>query len=473
MFDIGISSESHIFSTDEVYSVSGFLKQLHTVLRETVPMVWISAEISNITYASSGHIYLSLKDEHSVIKCVIFRLSAKRIRFELTTGMNILVNASLNIYEPRGDIQLVIAKVEPVGVGAIELALKQLKEKLAKQGMFDMRHKQALPRYPQSIGVITSKKGAVVQDIIRILGMRYPLAQLVIYDTLTQGEQAVGQILNALSYADTKGHDTLIIARGGGSAEDLFVFNDEVLAMAVFHARTPIISSIGHEIDTTILDFVADYSAATPSAAAMVVAPDSVEIIEQIETYITRMHQAIYAQYATYTQTLQLLSKSLATPGLDGQYLSIERSTQALKQTMIQSLHIKEERCSTLTKQLHSHNPAIVLQSREYMRERLTEHAQRTIEEQVLNATYKLEYVCEQLQQAMKICLQDAQLHYSSQVQALEFLSPLEVLSRGYSISTTEQKAIHSHNDVVAGDVMTTRVADGHIHSTVTNTSSL
>jgi exodeoxyribonuclease VII large subunit len=266
--------------------------------------VLVTGEISNLTvHQRSGHIYLSLKDSNSVISAVMFAGNARRLKFRPENGMKIICRGRISLYEPSGRYQLYIEDMQPDGVGALALAFEQLKSGLEKKGLFDHAHKKPLPKFPKTIGVITSPTGAAVQDITNILRRRFPSVDIILAPVLVQGDSAPKQLVNAVNkFSESKIADVIIIGRGGGSAEDLWAFNDEELAYAVYHCKTPVISGVGHETDFTICDFVADKRASTPSAAAELAVPDRQELI----SYYKKQRQYLAATLEQKFKTAQL-----------------------------------------------------------------------------------------------------------------------------------------------------------------------
>ena len=264
-----------MFNIDEIYSVSDYIKLCKNAIEKNIPQCFVQGEISNLSMPSSGHWYFSLKDKNSQVRCAFFRLNQRKIKFTPENGMSVIIRGATTLYPQRGDFQLIIQQMEPAGIGNLQLAFDQLKNKLRLEGLFDSANKKEIPSFPTKIGVISSSTGAVIKDIIKVLNSRYPLAKILLYDTVVQGENAHLKIIKALRAADrSKNCDVIILARGGGSLEDLWAFNEEELAREIYQCSTPIISSIGHETDTTIADFVSDLRAPTPSAAAMSATPD-------------------------------------------------------------------------------------------------------------------------------------------------------------------------------------------------------
>lgn len=288
--DISDSDILSGFEKRKVHTVSDINAMVKTTLESSIGQVWVEGEISNYTRAASGHLYFTLKDERAQIRCVMFRGQANFLRFEPENGILVTVRANLSVYEPRGEYQLIVQILEPAGVGALQLAFEQLKKKLDAEGLFDPGHKKSLPLLPQRLGIVTSPSGAAIRDILTVLRRRYPNIQVTIYPTLVQGDEAPPQIAEGIAALDSmRKFDVLIVTRGGGSIEDLWAFNDERVARAIFHCQTPVISAVGHEIDFTIADFVADFRAPTPSAAAEIVVGSKDQMLETIGILRKRM----------------------------------------------------------------------------------------------------------------------------------------------------------------------------------------
>lgn len=255
-------------------SVTSLTAQIKSLLETTFIQVYVEGEISNLTYHRSGHIYFSIKDANSALSCVMFKGNAKYLKFQLEVGQKVVITGNLTVYAPRGNYQLLCNKIEPSGQGSLALAFEQLKEKLEQKGYFRSEIKKILPKYPKKIGLVTSSTGAAIEDMKKVASHRWPLVEFVIIPTLVQGLEAKNDIASSIYYADKQGFDLLIVGRGGGSIEDLWAFNEEVVANAIYEAKTPIISAVGHEVDYMISDFVADVRAATPSNAIEIALPD-------------------------------------------------------------------------------------------------------------------------------------------------------------------------------------------------------
>jgi len=291
-------------------SVSGLNEQIKGLLETSFNQVLVEGELSRITFHNSGHIYFTLKDDASVISAVMFRGNASKLKFRLEEGMKVVINAALTLYKPRGSYQLNCFTIEPSGHGALALAYEQLKQKLSSQGYFNPEIKKTLPRFPKKIALITSATGAALQDMLRVANARYRAIELDIYDVLVQGQNASYEVSNALVLADTKEYDVIVLARGGGSIEDLWAFNEERVADAIFYAKTPIVSAIGHEIDWLISDFVSDLRAPTPSAAMEIILPDNNELYQTLDSIATQFTQILNQKIYSKTQELQHLKSS-------------------------------------------------------------------------------------------------------------------------------------------------------------------
>lgn len=372
----------------------------------SLQFVLVTGEISNLTvHQRSGHIYLSLKDSNSVISAVMFAGNARRLKFRLENGMKVICRGRISVYEPSGRYQLYIEDMQPDGVGALTLAFEQLKKSLAQKGLFDNAHKKPLPKFPKTIGVITSPTGAAVQDITNIIRRRFPSADIVLAPVLVQGESAPEQLVRAVNkFSASKIADVVIIGRGGGSAEDLWAFNDEQLAYAVYNCEPPIISGVGHETDFTICDFVADVRASTPSAAAELAVPDRQELM----SYYFKQKQYISAMLDRKIKTAQLR--------LENQQRRMSASSPKLK-------------AEQLEKQLSAKS--------------------------------------EKLTRFMNIYISNKENKLIAAKGKLDGLNPLNVLNRGYAIAEKDEKIITSSKQLKNGDDFTVILSDGKINAKV------
>ncbi len=280
----------------KIYSVNELTSYIKDKLTsdEVLSSIWVQGEISNFISHTSGHFYFTLKDENSQVPCAMFRWANKKLEFELKEGMKVIVNGDVDVYVPQGKYNLVVKEVHPKGIGELYLRFLQLKQKLAEEGLFNVEHKKVIPRFPKKVGVVTSPTGAAVRDIINIMKRRFPCTDIIVVPTLVQGDKAKEDIVRSIKILnEIEGIDVIIIGRGGGSIEDLWPFNEEVVARAIFNSGIPIISAVGHETDFTISDFVADLRAATPSAAAELVVPNMEEVLNHLEITDARLGNAV------------------------------------------------------------------------------------------------------------------------------------------------------------------------------------
>ena len=312
-----------------ILSVSSLNEQIKGLLETSFERVIVEGELSRITFHNSGHIYFTLKDRDSAISAVMFRGNASKLKFRLEEGMKVVIDGAITLYKPRGSYQINCFSIEPSGQGALALAYEQLKQKLSLQGYFNTEIKKQLPKFPSRIALITSATGAALQDMLRVANARYRLLEIDIYDVLVQGESAAASIAHAIAQADTKEYDIIVIGRGGGSLEDLWAFNEEIVADAVFHASTPIVSAVGHEIDWLISDFVADLRAPTPSAAMEMILPDANELLMSLDALQEQFLQLLMQKLRSKKQLLEHLQSSY-------EQHSIERKLEQKKEEIVQ-----------------------------------------------------------------------------------------------------------------------------------------
>lgn len=396
------------FTAPRVLSVSQLNFYVKSIIENDpkLNLVFLSGEISNLTdHYRSGHIYLSLKDEKSVIRAVMFSGNARNLRFKPVDGMKVICHGRVSVYEPTGQYQLYIEDMQPDGIGALSLAYEQLKEKLSKKGYFDPAHKKALPKFPTTIGVVTSPTGAAVQDILNILRRRFPCVNVLMCPVLVQGENAPFQLVRAVQTLDKYNLcDLIIIGRGGGSIEDLWAFNDEALADAIYECKIPVISAVGHETDYTICDFVSDMRAPTPSAAAELAVPEKSELISYYKSQYQYVSSIIDTRIRQYNLNLVDLKRRLA--------LSTPESKISEYENKLESLTVK---LKNIISETYNENSAYLAK-------------------------------------------------YSAK---LESLNPVSVLSRGYSIAEKDGAVISSCKQLGKGDIFTLEFSDGKINATV------
>ncbi|MGD9591251.1 MAG: exodeoxyribonuclease VII large subunit [Candidatus Berkiella sp.] len=335
-----------------------------TRLEEVFSLVWVKGELSNVSLPRSGHIYFTLKDTHAQVRCAMFKGSNRHLNFTPQDGMAVLIRAQVSIYEERGDYQLIVTQMEEYGQGALQKAFEALKAKLQAEGLFEQSHKKALPAYPKHIGIVTSHTGAAIQDILSVLKRRYPIAQVTIYHTQVQGKTAAKEIVGAIELANAKMQaDVLMIARGGGSLEDLWCFNEESVARAIYASKLPTVTGIGHEVDFTIADFVADLRAPTPSAAAETITPDQQELIALFENKKMRLIQAIKRKLDFAAQRLDSLEKQMIHPGMVIQqaFLLCEHLSKQLTLLMNTILEKSHNKLGLLSARLNAVSPLATL----------------------------------------------------------------------------------------------------------------
>ena len=342
-------------------SVSTLNTQIKSLLETTFINVYVEGEISNLTYHNSGHIYFSVKDSGSTISCVMFKGNAKYLKFRLEVGQKIVINGTITVYTPRGSYQLMCNKIEPSGQGALALAYEQLKQKLKAKGYFEQSRKKILPKYPKKIALVTSATGAAIEDMKKVALHRWPLTQLILIPTIVQGENSKYDIVESIKYADSLDVDLLVIGRGGGSIEDLWGFNEEIVAHAIYECKKPVISAVGHEIDFLISDFVADIRAATPSNAMEIVLPDINEhrmYIDTLSLDIESRTKNIFSQKET---ELKSMFKLFEQNSIETKFKFISEQINILKQNyknyLIQILNTKQNRLNILNDAIESKNP--------------------------------------------------------------------------------------------------------------------
>lgn len=341
-------------------SVTTLTNQIKSLLETSFSRVLVEGELSRITYHNSGHIYFTLKDAGATIRAVMFRGNASRLRFRLEEGMKVIIDAAITLYTPRGEYQLNCFSIEPSGQGALAFAFEQLKNKLMQMGYFAPERKKPLPKFPKRVALITSATGAALQDMLRVAASRYPLVEFDVYDVLVQGENAAASIANAIAFADTKEYDAIVVGRGGGSMEDLWAFNEEIVATALYNARTPVISAVGHEIDTVISDFVADVRAATPSNAIELLLPDRNELLIYLDTLHSSFDQRMAQIFQTKTQLLQHLYNSFEQHSMQKRLTQQLELVKQLKERFDHSVELKMQSFENQFQSIKREYPAAI-----------------------------------------------------------------------------------------------------------------
>lgn len=438
--------------TRDIYSVSRLNAEVRSVLDGSFPLLWVQGEISNLAQPASGHLYFSLKDAASQVRCALFRGKRRLLAFRPSNGAQVVVRARVGLYEPRGDYQLIVEHMEPAGDGALRLALEQLKQRLAAEGLFADARKRPLPRYPRQVGLITSASGAALHDLLTVLARRFPLLPVLIYPVQVQGAGAAEALIAAIALANRRQDcDLLILARGGGSLEDLMPFNDEALARAIAASQRPIVTGIGHEVDLSIADLVADQRGATPSAAAALVAPEETEVRREVELVESRLARSLRQRLAASAQQLTALRRHLnllhPRARLEQRMQRVDELTRRLERGARRRQGLSAESLLRLQGRLRTASPARRLRSDS---ERAARAAQR-------------------LDAAAARLIEQRRQRLSALVGGLEARSPLATLARGYAIVTAAPSGtlVRTPEQVQPGDRIDVRVQGGRVAAIV------
>ena len=483
-------------STSNIFTVTQLNYSVRHLLEVELGQVWLTGEISNFSQPVSGHWYLTLKDENAQVRCAMFKMKNLRVNFRPQNGMQVLVRASVSLYEPRGDYQLIIESMQMAGDGLLQQQFEGLKMKLAAQGIFAQEHKKPIPKFVKRVGIITSPSGAALQDILHILNRRDPSLQVVIYPTQVQGKEATQDIIDTIRLANQRKEcDVLIVGRGGGSLEDLWCFNEEMVAYAIYQSELPIISAVGHETDVTIADFVADLRAPTPSAAAELVSRDQQEIVRQLQHHLNMVNLAfdrLWAEKLSHFQHINLrLNAQSPAKQLELLHFKLTQIFDRLQGRLEQSLKLKEQKITQLFLQVQAKHPSRQL---EMQKLHLTQQETRLCKqiEQLFNAKRQKFYFAKQrldnstlphnislqnqnLQQLSNRLTYLIEKQFNKQQQGfhalctkLDGLSPLKILGRGYSITQNDQQhVITNTKQITKGDRITTQLVNGQILSEV------
>ncbi|EJG1191684.1 exodeoxyribonuclease VII large subunit [Vibrio parahaemolyticus] len=438
-------------TNQNIFTVSRLNAEVRLLLENEMGIVWLVGEISNFSAPVSGHWYLTLKDSRAQVKCAMFRGNNRRVTFKPENGNQVLVKARLSLYEPRGDYQLIIESMQPEGDGRLQQEFEELKMKLAAEGLFAQTNKLTLPEHPKCVGVITSKTGAALYDILDVLKRRDPSLPVVIYPTMVQGEDAAIQIAQAIGRANSRNEcDVLIVGRGGGSLEDLWCFNNEILARTIAASQIPIISAVGHEVDITIADFVADVRAPTPSAAAELVSRDNSHkdqsLVAKQHKLASAMRYYLAQQKQQSVQLLHRLERQHPSYQLQRQSQQLDELDMRLRRAMQRFIDTRQQAVERKHHRLQLNSPVKHLAQQKSRLERVEHKLLDAMDRKLLTMRHQLAIAAEKL----------------------DTVSPLATLKRGYSITQTEQgKVVTSADDVKTGDLLVTRLANGEIHSTV------
>src|SRR5690349_14203430 len=440
-----------------IYTVSGLNREVRLLLEHGLPVIWLEGELSNFSAPSSGHWYFSLKDREAQIRCAMFRQKNQNLGFTPKAGQHLLVRGRVTMYEARGDYQLIVEHMEEAGVGALKREFERLKAKLAAEGLFAVERKRPLPRFPRRIGVITSPTGAAIRDVLHILARRFPPASVIVYPTDVQGAVAVPRIIRALGVANARAEcDVLIVARGGGSLEDLWAFNDERVARAIHASEIPVVSGIGHEVDFTIADFVADARAPTPSGAAELVVPDRHACLDVLARTADRLVVGMRRELRTISSRYDAAAFRLKRmhPGarLQQQAQRLDDLEQRLAGAMRSAIHHDRSRVSEAMSRLVQHSP----------------------ERRVKDMCLKYETLSGRLRHAWTNRVSRAEHRLALAARTLNTVSPLATLERGFAIVTrgSDGALVTDAGALQAGEEIQARVAKGSVRATVTGTDT-
>ena len=435
-----------------VYDVVHFLKQ--SIDHNTqLQSILIKGEISNFTNHRSGHWYFTLKDQRAKINCVMFSSYASRCKILLKEGMQVIVQASVSIYEALGSLQVYVTKVQIDGLGDLYLQLEEVKKKMNQEGLFSVERKKALPDYPMSIGVITAKTGAAIQDILTTIARRWPIADVCVYPSLVQGNAAAKDIIKNLKFADEANHDVILLARGGGAIEDLWCFNEESVARCICDMKTVIVTGVGHETDTTLVDYVSDARAATPTAAAELITPNRIDVQYSIKQKQMRMKASVEYVIQKNKQAIESIKnhRYIKDP------LSYIRESQMQLDLQIHALTKVESKVMDAKHEIHTRSHKLAQYAQLYAKNN---------KQNIIEHSYQLQY-------AMKKKNNEDRTAFEKQVALLDAFSPLKVLQRGYAIAHKDDGIIRTIEDVSENDDIKIRLNDGYLYTTVNKKEKL
>ncbi|ENM5729886.1 exodeoxyribonuclease VII large subunit [Vibrio mimicus] len=434
-----------------IYTVSRLNAEVRLLLENEMGIVWLVGEISNFSAPVSGHWYLTLKDSQAQVKCAMFKGNNRLVNFKPQNGQQVLVKARLSLYEPRGDYQIILESMQPEGDGRLQQQFEQLKMQLAAEGLFAQTRKKPLPENPRCVGIITSRTGAALHDILHVLKRRDPNLPVVIYPTLVQGEDAAIQIAQAIGRANSRAEcDVLIVGRGGGSLEDLWCFNHEIVARTIAASDIPIISAVGHEIDVTIADFVADVRAPTPSAAAELVSRDNRHKQQALHQWQAKlasgMRHYLAQQHTQFARIQHKLDKQHPQARLERQQQQLDELSLRLEQKMHQRLATQQQRWDRLSHKIQLNSPTHLIRQQRFNLLQQEQRLTQLIQHHLIQSRHQLALLSEKM----------------------DAVSPLATLARGYSVTRTAQgELVRQSAQVKPGDTLVTQLMDGEILSTV------
>lgn len=440
------------FEERQIYSVYQLNREVKQLLQQTFPLLWVEGELSNVARPASGHIYFSLKDQQAQVRCAMFRNSYRGLAFQPENGMQVLLRARVGVYEPRGEYQLTVEHMEEAGIGVLQRKYEALKQKLNKEGLFDVENKQALPAYPKLVSIVTSATGAAIRDILSVLNRRYPLLAIKIYAVPVQGEGSAAAIVEALAAINTQNDsDVVILSRGGGSIEDLWSFNEEEVARAIYASKIPVVAGVGHEVDFTIADFVADVRAATPSAAAELITPHQDELLDTFGQYESTLLYLLRDILSNLHQSIDWLTQRL-------EFLHPKQSIQRKQEYLIE---LQRRALSTIRLNLSNKNNQL---NRLAMRfESRSPHAR------LREAKIKLADLHRQMNRSIQIKIEHKQQTLHTLARTLDAVSPLSTLKRGYAIASkpSNGQILHDSKQVDKGDKISIQLAQGKLSAKV------
>lgn len=436
----------HNLALPLLLSVSDVTRLIRNSLEDQFQDVWIEGEISNLRAPSSGHLYFTLKDSQSQLRGVLFRSGALRLRFALQEGLAVIARGRISVYEPRGEYQLIVDSLEPKGVGAFQLAFEQLKERLSQEGLFDEARKRRLPAFPRTVGVVTSLTGAAIRDIVAVLRRRCPIVNLLIAPVPVQGDGAGASIAEAIDALSAMPQvEVLIVGRGGGASEDLWAFNEEAVVRAIARSRVPVVSAVGHEIDVTLSDFAADHRAPTPSAAAEAVVPVLDEIVERLDELARRLSRIVdtmlQMQRHRFERSLNVLHEIR---------FRIQTEAQRLDELRDGLTRIFTEQLTTLHREMVERRHLLLAQGPQ---------------SRIQRSLVLIPQLCKRLEQEARRGLIGRRQSVALQMAALDALSPLAILQRGFSIVQTvsDGRVLRRASDVAVGESVQVRLAEGQL----------
>lgn len=477
----------------DVYPVSRLVREVRLMLDGSFPLLWVEGEISNLAMPASGHIYFTLKDSAAQVRCAMFRGRNQQLRFTPENGMQVLLRVKVTLYEGRGEFQLVVEHMEEAGSGALQRAYEALKARLGQEGLFDTAHKKPLPALPQTIGIVSSPDGAAIHDILHVLKRRFPAIKVILYPVAVQGETAPRQIAAAIQTADQRQEcDLLIVGRGGGSLEDLWSFNDELVARALFACQIPTISAVGHEIDFTIADFVADVRAPTPSAAAELAVPEARQLALNLRNLLQNLSGRIQQKLFNEQRHIRYLTQRLPRPQqqLKLQQQQLKRLQSQLEYSFQRRLQSKQQQLDYLSARLphpqlriswrqtrlqdlsQRFEKAFAIQQQQFRQQsqNLNDRLKRLVPVSRLKQQQQLvETLSAQLNRLTRQQINDHKKQLMQLMRTLSVVSPLNTLERGYSITSDQQSGnvIYRADEVAIGQTLQIRLFEGQLNCEV------